>query len=387
MDQLIAGSASTRRGSASPLLCMSHLRWDFVFQRPHHLLTRAARTRPVFFWEEPVIAQGTAPDLRVRGTPQGVTVVTPVLPTGLSADETVAAQRGMLDRLILAERLDHAVLWYYTPAALAFSAHHAPSHQVIYDCMDELSAFLGADPSLPRRERELMGLADLVFTGGFSLYEAKRAHHPSVHPFPSGVDVAHFCPARGRLPDPADQRSIGRPRLGFFGVIDERLDIPLLASVAAARPDWQIVLIGPVVKVDQAVLPRAANIHYLGAKAYGELPAYLGNWDVALLPFARNAATRFISPTKTPEYLAGGKPVVSTPITDVVRHYGDKPGVLIAGTADSFVLAVDQALILSRSPERWLPAIEPILERVAWDDIWTRMDLLICRTEAATTSA
>jgi len=335
-----------------PLLCFSHLRWNFVYQRPQHLMTRAAQGRRVIFWEEPVRAQPgeDAPRLALNGVDGGVTVATPVLPPDYSEQEIEAAQRLMLNRLMQVQRLQDAVLWFYTPAALGFAGDLCPRHTVIYDCMDELSAFLGADPALPQRERKLLNRADIVFTGGFSLYEAKRHQHHNVHPFPSGVDLAHFRPARQRLPDPSDQRDIPRPRLGFYGVIDERLDISLVAEIAAARPDWQVVLVGPVVKIDPASLPQAANIHYLGGKQYRDLPAYLANWDVALMPFARNDATRFISPTKTPEYLAGGKPVVSTLIPDVVRHYGQAKGVRIAASAADFVSGIDEMLQLSQEP-------------------------------------
>src|SRR4051812_16867999 len=279
-----------------PLLCFSHLRWNFVYQRPQHLMTRAARDRRVVFWEEPVRAQAgdDAPRLALNVVDGGVTVATPILPLDYSEQEVEAAQRLMLDRLMQVHRLHDAVLWFYTPAALGFAGDLCSRHTVIYDCMDELSAFLGADPSLPQRERKLLNSADIVFRGGFSLYEAKRHQHNNVHPFPSGVDFAHFRPARQRLPDPSDQRDIPQPRLGFYGVIDERLDISLVAELAAARPDWQVVLVGPVVKIDPALLPQAANIHYLGGKQYRDLPAYLANWNVALMPFARNDATRFI---------------------------------------------------------------------------------------------
>ena len=206
--------------------------------------------------------------------------------------------------------------------SLAFSDHLAPG-LIVYDCMDELSAFRGAPPELVEREVELMCRANLVFTGGYSLYEAKRQRHDNAHPFPSSVDVEHFAAARRPQHDPDDQAEIPHPRLGFYGVIDERLDIALIEQVARMRPDWQIVLVGPVVKIDPAELPQRDNIHYLGGKTYDELPQYLSGWDVAIMPFALNESTRFISPTKTPEYLAGGCPVVSTPITDVVRTYGD----------------------------------------------------------------
>ncbi len=367
------------RHEEPPLICFSHLRWDFVFQRPQHLMTRAARSRRVFFWEEPIWSEPSAesvPNLRMLTTDTGVTVVTPVMPSGMDKRAVVRAQRWMLHNLLDTNRISDPILWYYTPQALPFSAH-LTYPRVVYDCMDELSAFLGADQLLPILERELLARASVVFTGGFSLYEAKRQYHRNVHSFPSGVDIAHFHPARHDLPEPLDQRPIPHPRLGFYGVIDERMDQTLLAQLAVLRPDWQIVLVGPVVKVDPAALPRAPNIHYLGGKQYSELPAYLSGWDVALMPFACNDATRFISPTKTPEYLAGGKPVVSTPITDVVRSYGDAVGVQIAGSAPAFVAAIEHALQLAQEPTAWLTQADEMLATASWDGIWTRMMALI----------
>lgn len=367
----------------SPLICFSHLRWNFVFQRPQHLMTRAARERLVFYWEEPLFADpGDSADasLDVRAMPCGVTVVTPMLPHGMDHSLAMQTQRSLLDAFMARQRLSTPLFWYYTPQALAFSCHLAPA-AVVYDCMDELSAFLGADRSLPVLERDLLARASVVFTGGFSLYEAKRQLHPNIHPFPSGVDVAHFRPARQRLPEPPDQQMIPHPRLGFYGVLDERLDQPLLAELAALRPDWQIILIGPVVKVDPATLPRGGNLHYLGGKAYHELPAYLSGWDVALMPFALNAATRFISPTKTPEYLAAGRSVVATPIVDVVHQYGAVDAVQIAPTAATFVTAIEKALQRAGRLEQGSNEMDELLAAASWDSIWQRMAMLIDKAE------
>jgi UDP-galactopyranose mutase len=244
--------------------------------------------------------------------------------------------------------------------------------------MDELSAFKGASPQLRAREQELFNRADHVFTGGQSLYEAKRDQHKSVHAFPSSIDAAHFNQARKQMTEPLDQRAIPQPRLGFFGVIDERFDVELLNDVAAARPEWQFVMIGPVVKIDPTTLPQADNIHYLGGKTYQELPSYLSGWDIALLLFARNESTRFISPTKTPEYLAAGKPVISTSIRDVVRPYGDEGLVRIADTATDFVRAAEDILGESKQQRAtWLAQVDEFLSVMSWDETWSRMSQLI----------
>ena len=353
------------------LLCFSHLRWDFVFQRPQHLLTRAARTMRVIYWEEP--AWDAEQGLKQRVAENGVLVVQPVLAYGTDWSDAPAIQRTLLDGLLRQMAVTNPVLWYYTPQALAFTSHLQGT--VVYDCMDELSAFKWADPALPARERELMSRASLVFTGGYSLYDAKKQQHSNVYAFPSGVDAAHFLPARSPMPEPADQAAIPHPRMGFYGVLDERFDPELLAGIADLRPDVHFVMIGPVAKIDPDALPKRPNIHYLGGKSYNELPAYLAGWDVALMPFAINDATKYISPTKTPEYLASGRPVVSTPITDVVRQYGTMPCVRIAAAPQSFAEATDAMLALDRAS--WLPAADKALAEMSWDAIWSRMAGLV----------
>ena len=359
-----------------PLVCFSHLRWNFVYQRPQHLMTRFARSAPVLFVEEPVFAAGAPPSLAVAETAEGVAVAVPRLPPDLDEAGRTAALRRLLDRLCAARGIVAPILWYYTPMALGFSDHLRPA-LTVYDCMDELSAFRGAPPALREREAALLRRADLVFTGGHSLFEAKRGRHPRVYPFPSGVDAAHFRRARAALPEPADLAAIPRPRIGHYAVLDERLDTALLAAVADARPDWQLVLIGPTAKIDPGELPRRPNIHYLGGRDYQELPAYLAGWDMAMMPFALNAATRFISPTKTPEYLAAGKPVVSTPVADVVRSFGGSGLVRIAGTPAAFVAAVEQSLRELPPSAAWLDEVDRVLSAMSWDATWAGMKALI----------
>jgi glycosyltransferase involved in cell wall biosynthesis len=361
------------RAVAMDIVCVSHLRWDFVFQRPQHLLTRAARQGRVLYLEEPKLSDGP-PSLEGRRVDGGVHVIVPVLPHRAPAAERVSLQASMLHRYLLEHGISEYALWYYTPMALKFTYHLNPI-ATIYDCMDELSAFAGAPPELAALERELFARADVVFTGGQTLFEAKRSSHHNVHAFPSSVDVAHFARARSVAADPMDQRGVGRPRLGYFGVIDERMDYELLRGVAAARPEWQIVLIGPTAKVDPASLPVAPNLHYLGPKLYADLPEYIAGWDVAILPFARNEATRFISPTKTPEYLAAGKPVVSTSIRDVVRPYGELRLARIADTTDTFVEAVEAALAENADERR--RAADTLLATLSWDRTWSGMRRLV----------
>ena len=314
------------------------------------------------------------PRLERRMTEEGVEVVVPILPQGLDEAAADEAQRALLDGLLAGEAPE--VLWFYTPMAFAFAGHLAAG-AVVYDCMDELSAFRGASPRLQLLERRLMKRADLVFTGGRSLYEAKRGLHPSVHQFTSGVDVAHFGAARemAAAAGPADAAAIARPRLGWFGVVDERMDLALVDAVAAARPDWSLVMVGPVVKIDPASLPRRPNVHWLGARRMPELPGYLAGWDVGFMPFAVNEHTRYISPTKTPEYLAAGVPVICTPITDVVRDWGDEDYVAIVRDAEGAVAAAEAMMAAPRGA--WWPAADARLARCSWDAIWFAMDRLI----------
>ena len=371
--------ASETVSTAEPalLICFSHLRWNFVFQRPQHVMTRLARTYQVIYFEEPVwIGRDDLARLDYQHcADSGVTVVTPCLPEGLP--DAASVLRGLVDGLIGDTASHKPVLWYYTPMMLGFSGH-VDAALVVYDCMDELSNFRFAPPELADREAALLRRADVVFTGGYSLYEAKRGRHGNVHPFPSSVDKAHFGQARNLPRDSAaDQRLIAGPQLGYFGVIDERLDLQLLAALADARPEWSMIMVGPVVKIDPADLPRRPNIHYLGGKSYDDLPAYLAGWDVALMPFAINESTRFISPTKTPEYLAGGKPVVSTAITDVVRHYGDLDAVNIAADAAGFIAACEAALALAAGPGDWLEQADLELAALSWDaTVDTMTDLM-----------
>ena len=355
------------------LFCFSHLRWNFVYQRPQHLLSRASQHWRVWFIEEPVY--GNEERLELNAISESLTVVVPHLRHGTSPDEAIRQQREAIDQLIAQHTIRHVIAWYYTPMALAFSGHLSP-RLTVYDCMDELSAFLGAPPSLLEQEKALLDRADLVFTGGISLFEAKKSRHPNVFAFPSSIDYHHFEPARHALPEPADLREIAGPRIGFCGVIDERMNLALVAALARKRTDWQFIFLGPVVKIDPALLPQGPNLHYLGMKNYADLPAYFSHWDAAMMPFAINEATRFISPTKTPEYLAAGLPVVSTPIQDVVSTYGGWAPVLIADSAPAFEQALEKALTHRNRSDVWT-AVDNYLLANSWDATWAAMNRLM----------
>lgn len=358
------------------LLCFSHLRWDYVWQRPQHLISRAAQHYRVVFLEEPLYGEVAVPEMSATRR-WAVTVATPILPNAMQGQGALitSAMRSLVDELVAGNPSPERIFWYYTPMALAFSRQIVPD-LCVYDNMDELSAFHAAPPELLALESELFQRADLVFTGGQSLFESKRDRHPDVHGFPSSVDAAHFQVARRHRSDPADQASIARPRFGFFGVIDERMDLDLVRSAAEMRPGWNFILIGPTAKIDPSMLPQRPNLHWLGPKQYAELPSYLAGWDVGFMPFALNEATRFISPTKTPEFLAAGVPVVSTPILDVVRPYGEKALVAIAQSAEEFVKAGERILQTGRSPA-WLRRVDRHLAAMSWDKTWDAMHHLM----------
>ena len=362
--------------SAPDLVCFSHLRWNFVYQRPQHLLTRFTRNYTVYYVEEPIF-DATSDFLEVTMPMENIWVVVPHLRDGLQEEDAIAVQKELLAKMFIDRAINHYFFWYYTPMAVAISDHFNPS-LIVYDCMDELAAFKFAPQSLKDREKELFKKADLVFTGGLSLYEAKKNWHPDVHAFPSSIDVQHFAKARMYTLDPADQEMIPHPRIGYFGVIDERMDLALIEGIARRRPDWHIVMVGPVVKITHDSLPKQPNIHYLGMKGYEELPSYISGWDIAMLPFAHNESTRYISPTKTPEYLAAGKPVISTPIIDVIRLYGRNGLVNIAGTPEEFVRVA--ALELENTDrEEWMEQVNELLSHNSWDKTWQRMMYLVTR--------
>lgn len=345
------------------LLCLSHLRWDFVYQRPQQLLSRLAKHFNIYFLEEPLPDAEERAYLTLSKVDKGISVIVPHLAPGLSHQEQIRMQKDLIDRLLATRNLSDFVFWYYTPMALEFTRHLQPK-MVVYDCMDELSAFKFAPPELPEFEKKLFKIADLVFTGGVSLYEAKKKMHGHIYAYPSSIERAHFAKARI-----GSKSTKNMPvKLGYYGVIDERFDLELIRKMAQQKPDWQFILIGPVVKIDASSLPKRKNIHYLGPKTYQELPKYLSEWDIALIPFLLNESTRFISPTKTPEYLAAGKPVISTPIRDVVHPYGMNGLVSIAKNADNFIRAAETYLSYTHTEKKlWLRAVDRFLGQQSWE--------------------
>lgn len=373
MHRLTSIPSPARPAQRPAIVCFAHVRWNLVFQRPQHIMTRLADSFDVLYWEEPrEETDCTTARIEREQLGEGIERLVPVLPAGLGEAARDAQLAGLLED-VLANITGPRIFWYYTPMMLGFSAA-AQADLVVYDCMDELANFAFAPADIAVREAALMARADLVLCGGKSLYEARIGRHPEIHCVPSGVDVAHFARGADGLPDPVDQAGLPRPRLGFYGVIDERMDLQLLAEIAAARPAWSFVMVGPVVKITPADLPQAPNIHWLGRKDYAELPAYAGGWDIALMPFARNASTEFISPTKTPEYMASGLPVVSTSIRDVVSGYGGLNAIRIADDPAHFIEACEDLLAAPETARAaWRAEARDCLADKSWDGIAARI--------------
>ncbi|HET9445217.1 MAG TPA: NAD(P)-binding protein, partial [Steroidobacteraceae bacterium] len=364
------------------IIVFSHLRWDFVFQRPQHVLTRLARRYRVYFFEEPVVGAAHQ-QLQISEPVPNVRVCRPhsTLASPGFHDDQIPILQQLLTQLLERERIEDYSVWFYSPMALPLMQDLAPN-VVVYDCMDELAAFRNAPRQLLQRESALLKIADVVFTGGPSLYRAKRDRHPSVHCFPSSVDAPHFAQAQDRACEHPLQQPLPQPRLGYFGVIDERIDLELIDELALARQQWQIVMVGPHVKVDPAALPRRPNIHYFGQQAYQDLPRFVAGWDVCLQPFALNEATRFISPTKTLEYMAAERPIVTTPIRDVVEPYSDV--VYVADGAAEFIAACERAFHATPAErnER-VVRMRATLARTSWDRTVEEMRRLLDEAIAA----
>ena len=369
--------SSTYQGTEMPaIIVFSHLRWNFVYQRPQHLLSRLARHYQIVFVEEPV-PNGDDFLEHLRPAPN-VEVLRPHVTSTLPGfhDDHLPVLQSQLAEFIRERRIDDYLIWFYTPMALPLASGLKP-RAVIYDCMDELSAFMNAPRQLIQRENALYPMADLVLTGGPSLYRSKRERHANVHCFPSSVDAAHFAPVEGsRIPDHPAQESVPHPRLGYCGVIDERIDLALIAAIADAHPAWQLVMVGPVVKINPEILPQRSNIHWLGQQSYEDLPQFMANWNVCLLPFALNDATQFISPTKTLEYMAAGRPSVSTRIRDVAEPYGH-----VVAIADSKAEFIDACANLLGESDSQTAVREQEMRRIlagtSWDATADAIHLLI----------
>jgi protoporphyrinogen oxidase/glycosyltransferase involved in cell wall biosynthesis/beta-glucosidase/6-phospho-beta-glucosidase/beta-galactosidase len=373
----IQAPSNTQGIRMTTIIVFSHLRWDFVYQRPQHLLSRLAENYKIIFIEEPALHPHDT-FLEYSQPLPNITVVKPQTPVAASGfhDEQLPHLIKLMRQFLVLE--EEHIAWFYTPMALPLLQQLQPS-LVIYDCMDELAAFKNPPKQILQRENALLRIADLVFTGGPSLYRAKRSRHPNVHCFPSSVDIIHFEQARDRSNRHPAHENIPGPRLGYYGVIDERIDLELIDRLAEAHPQWQIVLVGPVAKISRNALPRRHNIHYVGQQPYKALPHFLAGWNVCLLPFALNESTRFISPTKTLEYMAAELPIVSTPVADVVELYGEV--VSIADTPQAFIRACENALLTTPEDNtQTIMRMRKLVSATSWNTTAEKMHELMQTT-------
>lgn len=354
------------------LMVLSHLRWDFVTQRPQHLMHRLAKTYNVIFIEEPIFTERKTSTIKIIKKANHIQVVQISAPSLTHFDYINQVKR--IATNVSSQTLP--LLWLYSPAYIHF-VKQIPHKLLIFDCMDELAAFKGASAVIKNQERLLLQKADLVFTGGYSLYKSKSKFNAATYCFPSSVDLDHFTQAQRKTQSvPTDIKDVTHPIVGFYGVLDERLDLQLISNTAKLLPDVSFVMIGPVVKIDPDSLPQAPNLHYLGMKTYEELPLYLQEFDICWMPFALNEATKFISPTKTLEFMAALKPIISTPIQDVARIYQDI--VTITTSPQEIKHAITHYLNESgRLTKARHKKQQEILAKSSWDKTATAMNQLI----------
>lgn len=344
------------------IIVFCHLRWDFVYQRPQHIISRLSKKFKILVVEEPVHVEGNGLNPNLNEINLNLHVLQPQI-------SDMAELGDYLKKLLKQKAFPTA--WFYS-AAFGNVLDVLDFDTVIYDCMDELSLFKGASGELIQQENYLLSAVDLVFTGGKSLYESKKLKHNNVHCFPSSVDVDHFSTSFEKLAKiPEDIKNISKPIIAYYGVIDERIDLDLIKTTADKMPDYSFVMIGPICKIEENDLPRGENIHYLGMKSYDELPVYLSQFDIAMMPFALNDSTKFISPTKTLEYMCAYKPIISTKIKDVVRDYSDC--VNLIETTEDFCAAI-------RNPKQdFEESYKEILENTSWDKTVEKMSSLITK--------
>jgi glycosyltransferase involved in cell wall biosynthesis len=364
------------RGENFGIIVFSHLRWGFVWQRPQQFLSRFAEWHPVLFVEEPIddLGPGSGPEMRVHQVAENIHVAAPHVARGAGFGESYPEYvREAIQQLPNPGAFALPLFWFYSPMMAEWALDSMPHRGVVYDCMDELSQFHGAPRELVDNERRLMEHADIMFTGGYKLLEKKSQQHENVHCFGCGVEFDHFAKAQSFGEVPSELLTVKKPVVGWFGVIDERVDYELVRRAAEMRPDVSFVLVGPVVKVDPASLPQASNIHWFGSKDYKELPDYCRGFDVCMMCFAINEATEFINPTKALEYLATGRPVISTPVQDVVQQYQET--VTIVESPEEFVTAIDR-LVSSPDSEQIRKGVE-LARESSWEGTVGTMRQLI----------
>jgi UDP-galactopyranose mutase len=351
------------------LICFSCVPWDFIYHRPQHLMTRFAKHFRVIYVEPPAYGEGH-PSYELSYPKENIISVKLRLPAGLPEEQAANVQQEKLAQFLNDLQVKHYVFWYYSPVALTFTNAFQPVLKV-YDCMTE---FPYAQDGIDVRalEDSLLRQADFVFTAGPSLHETRRSFNQNTYCLPGSVDIDHFYGARYYHADPAEQAKIPHPRIGFAGVIDDRIDFTLLKAVALRKPEWHLVLLGPIVGLKKSDLPELSNLHFIEKKSYEELPGYISGWNITMLPFAHTDATRFINPLQATEFLAAGKPVIAAPVIDIIRTYGNRGLIQIAGTPEEFV-RVANTHFTSRDKTEWNDHVAEFLSLNSWDKTWQRM--------------
>jgi glycosyltransferase involved in cell wall biosynthesis len=347
------------------MIVFCHLRWKFVYQRPQHIISRMASEIKILLVEEPIGYE------QENENTANLVVINPHLHILQPKVHNIESIASVLPKYVKNKHVP--IGWFYSPS---FSPllESLNFETVVFDCMDELSLFKGASQQIVDQEKYLVANADIIFTGGKSLYESKQKLHPNVFCFPSSVDRDHFSTIEHTKNIPSDIANIPSPIVGYYGVIDERIDLQLLAETAKNMPEVSFVMIGPLAKIHDNDLPKEDNIHYLGMKTYNELPLYLNTFDIAMMPFALNDATKYISPTKTLEYMAACKPIISTKIADVERDYS--ACVSLIENADDFC---DEVNFLLNQKEGYSMEMQynKILQNTSWDTTVAKMKVLI----------
>ncbi len=365
--------------TAYPIIVHSHLGWDWVWQRPQQFLSRFSKRHQILFVEGPLPSdEVTVPTPEMREVTEfpNITVLRMKMPSSRWNDGAwVDKERRRLVQEVLAGplglRFRDSVQWFYDPMAVTAFAGHMGERAIVFDCMDQLSQFKGSPKELIRRERELLAIADVVFAGGPKIGRDKIKHNANTHSYGCGVDIKHFGKARSKTTKiPEDVANLPGPVFGFFGVVDERMDYELVAALADAYPDGSVVIIGPMTKIDPAAVPQRPNLHWLGGRDYQQLPAYVKKFDVCLMPFAINEATEYINPTKALEYMATERPIVSTPVEDVVLQFSGV--VKISQTSEEFIRLCGEAV--TAPDQAAIKRGKKLSERNSWESIVEAME-------------
>jgi len=373
------------------IICFSHLTWDRnLFQRPQQLMLRFSKRFNVLYVSGYSCRQFFIDLFRRKKThsyhvTDNLAVYSPFAlpPIKKYSSITIRLNKILLSFLVKRRlkklKFKDPILWIYHPRYID-AIGKFKEELIIYDCMDDFTSLLSDYEDRERNikdERALLKKADMVFAGGYSIAELKRDSREHIHVFPSAVEIYHFKKARSdNLEMPDDITDIPHPILGYWGAIDERVDHELLKRLAMKHPEWSIVLLGPIVRHkagDLSYLKEIKNIFWLGPKDYSLLPNYAKAFDVCLIPFVLSREGKFLSPTKTLEYLATGKPVVSTPITDVVRFYDGVVG--IADGPDEFGMAVRRCMEEDNASMKQKRIC--FTENKSWEDTAEKMEKLI----------